>query len=279
MAKYLDSAGLSKAFELIKNAIAGKQDTLVSGTNIKTINNTSLLGSGDIQIGGGGTVPDPLTVAELNVTSEANIIGNLILGDASAGHSEDGVTSSGSRYFDVYDSSGNPVWRFYMSYTGSLARQPWDSSTSSWGAAEYFRFGTIPISAGGTGQTSANAAARALGMAKTAGDSWTMNNLMVGGFLTNAKASTYCSIPIPYRLYGVNSVAVSGSVTIRGNGNYLCGSTSDTPRAISAFTSYTASASANGFIYLRLNHSAQGSGAVNNDPVSLHFNTLTITLR
>ena len=37
--------------------ISGKQDTLVSGTNIKTINNTSILGSGNIDIqGGAGTV-------------------------------------------------------------------------------------------------------------------------------------------------------------------------------------------------------------------------------
>lgn len=35
-------------------AIAAKQDTLVSGTNIKTINNQSLLGSGNIDIQGGG---------------------------------------------------------------------------------------------------------------------------------------------------------------------------------------------------------------------------------
>ena len=35
--------------------ISGKQDTLVSGTNIKTINNTSLLGSGDITISGGAS--------------------------------------------------------------------------------------------------------------------------------------------------------------------------------------------------------------------------------
>lgn len=31
-----------------------KQDTLVSGTNIKTINGQSVLGSGDIEIVGGG---------------------------------------------------------------------------------------------------------------------------------------------------------------------------------------------------------------------------------
>ena len=34
--------------------LADKQDTLVSGTNIKTINNQSLLGEGNITIGGGG---------------------------------------------------------------------------------------------------------------------------------------------------------------------------------------------------------------------------------
>ena len=43
--------------KLTKNTIDTKQDTLISGTNIKTINNTSLLGSGNIDIqGGGGSV-------------------------------------------------------------------------------------------------------------------------------------------------------------------------------------------------------------------------------
>ena len=43
--------------KLTKNTIDAKQDTLISGTNIKTINNTSLLGSGNIDIqGGGGSV-------------------------------------------------------------------------------------------------------------------------------------------------------------------------------------------------------------------------------
>lgn len=34
----------------VSSAVAGKQDTLVSGTNIKTINNQSILGSGDLSI-------------------------------------------------------------------------------------------------------------------------------------------------------------------------------------------------------------------------------------
>ena len=58
-----------------KAELAGKQDTLVSGTNIKTINNQSLLGSGNIQIEGGGTI----TVdSELSTTSE-NPVQNKVI--------------------------------------------------------------------------------------------------------------------------------------------------------------------------------------------------------
>ena len=39
----------------ISNATSGKQDTLVSGTNIKTVNNQSILGAGNIEISGGTT--------------------------------------------------------------------------------------------------------------------------------------------------------------------------------------------------------------------------------
>jgi hypothetical protein len=38
-----------------KNTWNGKQDALVSGTNIKTVNNQSILGSGNLQIDGGVT--------------------------------------------------------------------------------------------------------------------------------------------------------------------------------------------------------------------------------
>lgn len=51
MTKFLNSDGLSRLVALIKQALGGKQDTLVSGTNIKTINDTSLLGSGNIILG------------------------------------------------------------------------------------------------------------------------------------------------------------------------------------------------------------------------------------
>ena len=40
----------------INNKLTKKQDTLVSGTNIKTINGNSLLGSGDLTISGSGAI-------------------------------------------------------------------------------------------------------------------------------------------------------------------------------------------------------------------------------
>ena len=47
---------ITEVITAIGVAIKGKQDNLVSGTNIKTINSQSLLGSGNIVISGGGGI-------------------------------------------------------------------------------------------------------------------------------------------------------------------------------------------------------------------------------
>lgn len=52
MGKYLDENGLEILWEKSKNKF---QTKLISGVNIKTINNTSLLGSGNIDTGGGSS--------------------------------------------------------------------------------------------------------------------------------------------------------------------------------------------------------------------------------
>ncbi len=58
----------------ITAATSTKQDTLVSGTNIKTINNQSLLGSGNIDIqGGGGTVESAITSGSTNAVESKAI--------------------------------------------------------------------------------------------------------------------------------------------------------------------------------------------------------------
>lgn len=61
---------LDKVYPLIienSQNISNKQDTLISGTNIKTINNESILGSGNINISGGGQSVDIVT--EINSSS------------------------------------------------------------------------------------------------------------------------------------------------------------------------------------------------------------------
>lgn len=50
MTKFLDENGLSYYNGKIQDKLDDKQDTLVSGTNIKTVNSNSLVGSGDIDI-------------------------------------------------------------------------------------------------------------------------------------------------------------------------------------------------------------------------------------
>jgi hypothetical protein len=45
--------------DAVFDALASKQDTLVSGTNIKTVNGNSLLGSGDLTVSGSGGFYDP----------------------------------------------------------------------------------------------------------------------------------------------------------------------------------------------------------------------------
>lgn len=69
-----------------EQAVASKQDTLVSGTNIKTINGQTLLGEGNIEIQGGGTI----TVdSELSTTSE-NPVQNKVITNAINGKQDAG---------------------------------------------------------------------------------------------------------------------------------------------------------------------------------------------
>ena len=79
-------------------AIAAKQDTLVSGTNIKTINNQSLLGSGNIDIqgggGGGGSVVE-LTKAQYDALNPPAADTTYIITDAETVDLNDYAMASG----------------------------------------------------------------------------------------------------------------------------------------------------------------------------------------
>lgn len=70
--KYLDESGLSYFWTKLK---AYFQEKLISGTNIKTINSQSLLGSGDIQVAPSVTstdVPTADTISEFDSSAHMN---------------------------------------------------------------------------------------------------------------------------------------------------------------------------------------------------------------
>ena len=83
-----------------KTAWSGKQDALVSGTNIKTINNTSLLGSGDITISGGSDTYILETENSVNtqISTSANI---QVLQDIYNAWKNNGKTETSNIYYHM----------------------------------------------------------------------------------------------------------------------------------------------------------------------------------
>jgi len=61
------------------NIKSGLQDTLVSGTNIKTINSNTILGSGDLVIAGGQKVPAVSNTIGTTITGLTNAISDSFL--------------------------------------------------------------------------------------------------------------------------------------------------------------------------------------------------------
>ena len=92
-------ASLAKADTAVQD-ISGKQDVLVSGTNIKTINNQSLLGSGNITIegGGGGGISEAYSI--INIGQQSNFQGTYPDGYYTLSYSGSGT---------LYDAV-NAVW-------------------------------------------------------------------------------------------------------------------------------------------------------------------------
>ena len=116
----------------VTNSLAGKQATLVSGTNIKTVNGTSILGSGNIQIDGGvtsfntrtgavtlsssdvtsalGYTPYNSTNPSGYITSSASITGNAATATTlQTARNINGVSFNGSADITVADSTKLPL--------------------------------------------------------------------------------------------------------------------------------------------------------------------------
>jgi hypothetical protein len=75
---YYNKTIIDDAMQNIVRTIDTKQDTLVSGTNIKTVNNQSLLGSGNIEIEGVTDYPELNNLPQVNGVT---LTGNKTSGD------------------------------------------------------------------------------------------------------------------------------------------------------------------------------------------------------
>lgn len=65
----------------LQNDLLTKQDTLISGTNIKTINNESILGEGNINIQGGGGSSDYTELTNKPKINNVELVGNKTTSD------------------------------------------------------------------------------------------------------------------------------------------------------------------------------------------------------
>ena len=78
-ASYVTASALSNMSYATTTQLADKQDVLVSGTNIKTINNESLLGGGNITIAGGGSTVTGVTQAQYDAMEQAGTLDPTVL--------------------------------------------------------------------------------------------------------------------------------------------------------------------------------------------------------
>ena len=95
---------MASDLEPLKTSIGNKQDKLVSGTNIKTINGESILGSGNIAISSGSGLAEPWSIDEYNLGIWSKSSPNLSENDFFAGlQTNDGLVGFSSANF----TSGN----------------------------------------------------------------------------------------------------------------------------------------------------------------------------
>ena len=97
----------------VDTALNTKQATLVSGTNIKTVNNQSLLGSGNIAIQGGGTGVD-IATSWGNPTSDSKVPSEKLAKDTIDGKANVSHTHTSNQVTDLINTI-YPVGSIYMS--------------------------------------------------------------------------------------------------------------------------------------------------------------------
>ena len=111
---------VGKLQKQINDLFSGKQDTLVSATNIKTINGASILGAGDLTVGG---MSNPMTTA-----------GDIIVGGASGAPTRLAKGTDGQMLLmaaGVQAYGNNPILAGYKETLETMANNAIDVSTSN----------------------------------------------------------------------------------------------------------------------------------------------------
>ena len=120
----------------LSTLLSGKQATLVSGTNIKTINNESLLGSGNITIQGGGGGSGTVTSVAMTVPTGLSISGSP-------------VTSSGTLAVSLASGYSIPTTSKQSEWDGKQAALVSGSNIKTINNESLLGSGNISISSGG----------------------------------------------------------------------------------------------------------------------------------
>ncbi len=104
----------------LQTALNAKQDTLVSGTNIKTINGASVLGSGNLTVTGSSNPTTISSVDGTGISGLVNAISATVLIPANT------IISTNTIYIKAYidrtvvSGSGATILRFYTNTSNSL---------------------------------------------------------------------------------------------------------------------------------------------------------------
>jgi hypothetical protein len=230
-----------------QTALDKKQDTLVSGTNIKTINSTSILGSGDITIASTSyTAGDNITITTDNKIN-ANCVplgtvygtgaGNLAGGTGSvAGTSGQNYTKM-TAYGASAKASGN-----YSTAIGSASTASGDFSTASGYGSNANGYGSTASghfsTASGYGSTANGSISTASGSYSTAsGYGSNANGYGSNASGYNSNSSGYGSTASGYgsTASGSYSTASGYGSTASGNGSTAIGSLYLSPNAFGSY--------------------------------------------
>ncbi len=148
--------------------------------------------------------------------------------------------------------------------------------------------GILKIANGGTAKgdapsesiTNQNALLRALGVAKTAGDTIEITGFRGAGYITTGRKDFSFSICTRFFFYGANAKNsfITGTYTIRQADDYHFGSTGS---AGYSFTNHHTIAHllSSGIVNVTINTGAEQTRAVNNDAAGIVINSGTLNLR